>query len=177
MAQYRRLRSPGSSYFFTVNLADRSSDLLIHEIGSLRSAVAHALASKPFFIDAWVVLPDHLHAVWTLPDGDSDFSWRWATIKRLFSWQQQGGEYRSASRAAKRERGIWQRRFWDHLIRDEDDFRAHVDYVHYNPMKHGLVSHPADWPYSTFHRAVARGEAPAQWATSDEGEFRERTPA
>jgi putative transposase len=160
MPEYRRLRVPGSSYFFTVNLADRGSDGLIRNIETLRRAVANTRARHPFTIDAWVVLPDHLHAVWTLPEGDDDFSTRWATIKRLYTWAQEDDEPRSASRRAKRERGIWQRRFWEHMIRDDHDFRAHVDYVHYNPVKHGLAAAPAEWPYSSYHRAVARGEVP-----------------
>jgi len=163
MPEYRRHYVPGACYFFTVNLADRRSDLLIREIATLRHAVARTRRHHNFTIDAWVVLPNHLHAVWTLPDGDHDFSTRWATIKRLFSWGLPAGEARSASRAAKRERGLWQRRFWEHTIRDEQDFRAHVDYVHFNPVKHGLVARPADWPYSTLHRAIAEGAAPANW--------------
>jgi len=163
MPQYLRLRVPGSCYFFTVNLADRSSDRLIRNIALLRSVVASTRVRHPFVIDAWVVLPDHLHAVWTMPEGDADFSTRWASIKRLFSWGLEGYELRSGSRIAKRERGIWQRRFWEHMIRDERDFRAHVDYVHLNPVKHGLVQAPGEWPYSTYHRAVVRGDVPGNW--------------
>ena len=176
MPKYRRLFVPGACYFFTVNLADRSSDRLIRNITALRSAVASTRARHAFAVDAWVVLPDHLHTVWTLPEGDCDFSTRWASIKRLFSWQQPGGESLSRSRMAKRERGIWQRRFWEHMIRDEADFRAHVDYVHFNPVKHDLVAHPSSWPYSTFHRAVARGEVPMERSldTSGEADFGER---
>ncbi len=175
MPEYRRLLVPGSCYFFTVNLADRSSDWLVRNIAALRNAVASTRARHPFAIDAWVVLPDHLHAIWTLPEGDCDFSTRWAPIKRLFSWQQPGGEVRSRSRIAKRERSVWQRRFWEHMIRNEADFRTHVDYVHFNPVKHGLVPHPSLWPYSTYHRAVARGEVPADWSldTSPETELGE----
>ena len=161
--EYRCLPVPGSCCFFTVNLADQRSDPLTRNIAALRSAVATTQARHAFTINAWVVLPDHLHAVWTLPQADSGFSTRWASIKRLFSWQQPGGEARSRSRIAKQERGIWQRRFWEHRIRDETDFRTHVDYVPFNPVKHGLVPHPSLWPCSTFHRAVARGEAPASW--------------
>ncbi len=176
MPEYRRLFVPGACYFFTVNLADRRSHRLIREIAALRSAVASTRARHAFVIDAWVVLPDHLHAVWTLPEGDCDFSTRWASIKRLFSWQLSPGEARSRSRVAKRERGIWQRRYWEHMIRDEADFRTHVDYVHFNPVKHGLVEHPGLWPYSTFHRAVARGDVPAAWSldASPPSDFGER---
>jgi putative transposase len=164
MPEYRRLRLPGASYFFTVNLADRDSDLLVRQIAVLRHAVASTRLRHPFTIEAWVVLPDHLHTIWTLPEGDVDFSTRWGLIKRVFSHALPLSEPRSASRIAKRERGLWQRRFWEHLIRDNDDFCAHSDYVHFNPVRHGLVSHPADWPYSTFHRAVRRGQMPLGWA-------------
>ncbi len=167
MPEYRRLLVPGSCYFFTVNLADRGSDRLVREIAALRHAVAATRMHHPFTIDAWVVLPDHLHAIWTLPAGDYSFSARWASIKRLFSWQQPRGEARSPSRMRKRERGVWQRRFWEHMIRDEADYRAHVDYVHFNPVKHGLVSHPALWPHSTIHRAIVRGDVPASWAADN----------
>ena len=173
MPEYRRLLVPGSCYFFTVNLADRTSDLLVREIAALRNAVASTRARHGFAIDAWVVLPNHLHAMWTLPDGDCDFSTRWGAIKRLFSLQQPSEEARSTSRISKRERGIWQRRFWEHMIRDEDDYRRHVDYIHFNPVKHGLVSEPGLWPYSTFHRAVARGEAPASWGSDPDADFGE----
>ena len=169
--------TPGACYFFTVNLADRRSDSLVRNIATLRRAVALTRARRPFVIDAWVVLPDHLHAVWTLPEGDSDFSTRWAVIKRLFSWHLDGSETVSASRLARRERGIWQRRFWEHMIRDEADFRVHMDYVHFNPVKHGLVSHPRLWPYSSYHRAVARSEIAADDdpAPGPEGECGERS--
>jgi len=154
MAEYRRLRIAGGCYFFTVNLADRGSDRLVRDIALLRDAVACTRVRRPFRIDAWVVLPNHLHAVWTLPYGDDDFSTRWATIKRLFAFHAYGEEPRSASRAARRERGLWQRRFWEHAIRDDDDYRAHVDYVHFNPVKHGFVTDAGDWPYSTLHRRL-----------------------
>jgi putative transposase len=157
MTGYRRLYVAGGCYFFTVNLEDRDSDLLVRHVAVLRGAVARTRALHPFRIDACVVLPNHLHCVWTLPEGDCDFSTRWASIKRLFSWGLPGSEDRCASRVAKRERGVWQRRFWEHLIRGERDFRAHVDYVHGNPVKHGFVANAADWPYSSVHRAGWRG--------------------
>ena len=114
-----------------------------------------------------VVLPDHLHAVWTMPEGDRDFSTRWRLIKSTFSRNLAVGESISASRAAKRERGIWQRRYWEHTIRDERDYAAHIDYCHLNPYKHGLVQRVRDWPYSSFHRYVAQGMYPADWMTED----------
>jgi putative transposase len=176
MPEYRRNRIEGGTYFFTLALADRRSDLLVKEVDALRAAVSRARALYPFTIDAWVVLPDHLHAVWTLPADDADFSTRWTLIKRGFSARIAAGESRSASRIAKGERGIWQRRFWEHTIRDEADFGRHVSYVHFNPVKHGLVGNAWDWPFSSFRRAVARGDYPADWGGAREvaGEFGER---
>ncbi len=107
-----------------------------------------------------------MHCIWTLPDGDIDFSGRWNAIKINFSRKIPAGEYRSVSRAVKRERGIWQRRFWEHAIRDECDYAAHMDYIHFNPVKHGLVHYAADWPFSSFHRAVAQGLYPSEWKAS-----------
>jgi putative transposase len=163
MTDYRRNRVPGGTYFFTVNLAERGSDLLTREIDALREAVRTVRARKPFHIDAWVVLPEHMHCVWTLPEGDSDFSGRWQAIKAGFSRRVAVGEERSDSRVERNERGIWQRRFWEHTIRGERDYAAHVDYVHFNPVKHGLVTHVGAWPYSSFHRSVAKGLYPATW--------------
>ncbi|WP_051657185.1 MULTISPECIES: REP-associated tyrosine transposase [Acidiphilium] len=163
MPEYRRNHVEGGTYFFTVALADRRSDLLVKDVDALRASVLRARALYPFNIDAWVVLPEHLRAVWTLPGGDADFSVRWALIKRGFSVRLANGESRSASRIAKGERGVWQRRFWEHTIRCEADFRRHVDYVHFNPVKHGLVGNAGDWPFSSFRRAVARGDYPADW--------------
>jgi len=176
MPEYRRNRIEGGAYFFTLALADRRSDLLVKEVDALRASVSRTRALYPFTIDAWVVLPDHLHAVWTLPADDADFSTRWTLIKRGFSARIAAGESRSASRIAKGERGIWQRRFWEHTIRDEADFRRHVDYVHFNPVKHGLVGNAWDWPFSSFRRTVARGDYPAHWGGTGEvnGEFGER---
>ena len=157
MPEYRRNRVPGGCYFFTLALADRRSDFLVREITALRAAVVRTRRQHPFQIDAWVVLPDHMHAVWTLPEGDTAYSARWSLIKRWFSQALPPGEHRSASRIVKGERGIWQRRFWEHTVRDEEDFARHVDYVHFNPVKHGLAATACDWPYSSFQQAVARG--------------------
>lgn len=178
MTDYRRNRVPGATYFFTVNLADRQSRLLTEQIAPLRAAVRAARARAPFQIDAWVVLPDHLHCLWTLPDGDADYSGRWRAIKGAFSRSIPIDEPRSRSRAGKHERGLWQRRFWEHTIRDERDYAAHFDYIHFNPVKHGWVQTVTDWPYSTFHRAAARGLYPPGWSgAADEpneaGEARE----
>jgi putative transposase len=117
----------------------------------------------PFHIDAWVVLPEHLHCVWTLPEWDADYSGRWRMIKAGFSARMPAARYRSESKIAKGEKGIWQRRFWEQTIRDERDYAVHVDYVHFNSVRHGLVARAADWPHSTFHRAVREGLYPADW--------------
>jgi putative transposase len=176
MPDYRRNRVEGGTYFFTLALADRRSDLLVQEVAALRASVSRARDLYPFSIDAWVVLPEHLHAVWTLPEGDADFSTRWTLIKRGFSARIAKVESRSASRIAKGERGIWQRRFWEHTVRDEADFARHVDYIHFNPVKHGLAGNAWDWPFSSFRRAVARGDYPADWGDGEvvAGEYGER---
>ena len=166
MADYRRNRVPGGTYFFTVNLLDRRSHLLVEHIDLLREAVRAVKRRRPFHFDAWVVLPEHLRAVWTLPEGDADYSGRWRSIKIAFAKGLPNTERRSAVRLAKGERGIWQRRFWEHTIRDDADYAAHIDYVHVNPLKHALVERVAEWPYSTFHRAVARGVYDADWAAA-----------
>jgi putative transposase len=166
MPDYRRYRVPGGTYFFTVNLLERRQDTLVRHIDSLREAVRTTRRERPFYIAAWVVLPDHMHCVWTLPPGDTDFSNRWKAIKIRFVQSIPCTERRSAVRIAKGERGIWQRRFWEHVIRDDRDYANHIDYCHWNPMKHGLVSQVRDWPYSTFHRDVARGIYPLDWAES-----------
>lgn len=137
--------------FFTVNLAQRGTDLLVQEIEALRDAVQTTRRERPMRVDAWVVLPDHMHCVWTLPEGDSDFSTRWSVIKARFSlavapW------HKRKSHIARRERGVWQRRFWEHHIRNEEDLAAHIRYCRLNPVKHGIVRDPDDWPYSSFHR-------------------------
>jgi putative transposase len=163
MQGYRRNLVAGGSYFFTVNLLDRSSRLLVEKIGQLRAAVAAARVRAPFQIDAWVVLPDHMHCIWTLPADDSDYPARWRMIKAGFSRRIRSTAAVSASRASKHELGVWQRRYWEHTIRDERDFAAHLDYVHFNPVKHGHVTRVCDWPFSSFHRCVAQGMYPADW--------------
>ena len=172
MTDYRRNRIAGGTYFFTVNLYDRHSRLLVDKIDILRDAVRNARSRRPFHIDAWVVLPEHMHCLWTLPEGDHDFSVRWQAIKTGFSRQIPPGELRSASRHEKAERGIWQRRFWEHTIRDERDYTAHMDYIHFNPVKHGLVGNVSDWPYSSFHRMVRLGVYPEGWASDADGGIR-----
>ncbi|WP_137886678.1 transposase [Pseudomonas sp. 2FE] len=165
MPDYRRFWCPGGTYFFTHTLLRRQgNDLLVRHIEPLREAVRIVRQSHPFHIHAWVVLPDHLHCVIQLPSGDSDYATRWRLIKLIFSRRLPVEEPRSAVQQRRRERGIWQRRYWEHLIRDSDDLRRHLDYVHINPFKHGLVERVRDWPYSTFHRLVAQGIYPADWA-------------
>jgi putative transposase len=166
MTNYRRASVPSASYFFTVNLADRSSHLLVDRIEDVRNAMRYVLQRHPFRVDAMAVLPDHLHAVWTLPPGDADYPLRWRLFKTWFSRRMASGEPRRPSRIAKGERGIWQRRYWEHLIRDENDMQAHVDYVHFNPVKQGHVARAADWPYSTMHRYVAEGRLAQDWGVS-----------
>ena len=167
MPDYRRHRIAGATYFFTVNLHDRNTNLLIDHIDALRQTVARVRTLMPFHIDAWVVLPDHLHCLWTLPEQDSDFPKRWQAIKMGFSRKIPPGEPLSASRVQRGERGIWQRRFWEHTIRDNRDYAAHMDYIHFNPVKHNYVAQAADWKFSSFHRAVRQGLYPQAWATSD----------
>ena len=171
MTNYRRSNIAGACYFFTVNLADRSASLLTAQIDLLRNAFDTVQKRHPFTIDAIVILPDHLHTLWTLPAGDKDFATRWRLIKTTFSRNLPQGEYRSASREAKGERGIWQRRYWEHLIRDEQDFARHVDYIHINPVKHGWARQVSEWPHSSFHRYVRAGILPDDWAGSGVGEM------
>ena len=168
MPDYRRNRVSGGTYFFTVNLFDRRSDLLVGHIDKLRNAVRQVRRRLPFHIDAWVVLPDHMHCLWTLPPDDSNFPSRWQAIKSAFSRSLSDSEPRTTIMIARGERGIWQRRYWEHTIRDERDYAAHMDYVHFNPVKHNLVHNPADWPFSSFHRCVAAGLYPVQWAGGDQ---------
>jgi len=163
MRTYQRLRIDGGCYFFTVNLAQREGNLLILHIESLREAFRQTRQDHPFDINAIVILPEHLHCIWQLPEADSDYSTRWRLIKSRFSMAMPKTERISNSRIGKGERGIWQRRYWEHAIRDERDLQNHVDYIHYNPVKHGLVSQVNDWPYSSFHQWVKRGHYQENW--------------
>ena len=164
MTNYRRAFVPGGTWFFTVNLLERKdNDLLLRNIAILRQVVKQVQTKYPFKINAWVVLPEHLHAVLTLPDGDSNFSLRWRLIKSGFSRALPKVERLSPTRQTAGERGIWQRHYWEHCIRNEEDYRRHIDYVHINPLKHGWVSRVGDWPYSTFHRYVKAGIYSADW--------------
>ncbi|MDO8399869.1 MAG: transposase [Bradyrhizobium sp.] len=163
MPQYIRAKFKGSVFFFTVVLAERPSNLLIEEIDRLRKSYRTVRESLPFETVAVCVLPDHVHCIWALPEGDADFSTRWSLIKSGFSRGLDPGRSRSASKVAKREKGIWQRRYWEHVIRDDADLERHVDYIHFNPVKHGHVTRVADWPHSSFHRYVESGLLAADW--------------
>jgi REP-associated tyrosine transposase len=172
MPNYRRLYVPGGTYFFTLVTANRRRILCHHRSREiLRDAIERVARMRPFEIVAWVLLPDHLHAIWTLPNKDDDFSTRWQKIKDRFTrvYLAQGGvESRtSPSRLRHGERAIWQRRFWEHSCRDDDDLKRCLDYVHWNPVKHGLVKNVRDYPWSTFHRYVRLREYPVEWGSSD----------
>ena len=159
MSHYRRLVVPGGTYFFTARLQDRGSRLLTDRVDLLRAAVRLAQKQWPFSIEVAVVLPDHLHMIWTLPDRDADFSKRWRLIKSTFSRHVDGPVEVSPSKARRGEKGIWQRRFWEHLIRDEVDFEAHRAFALTAPVQAGLVARPQDWALSSVHRDLRRGGA------------------
>ena len=162
MVRYRRNFVPGGTYFFTIALTNRTSSTLVDHIGALRMAFRVARHERPFTIEAIVVLPDHLHTIWTLPPGDSDFSGRWKPIKAFTHRLVAAGV--PVKRHRNGEYALWQRRFWEHTIRNDIDFERHVDYVHFNPVKHRLVSRAREWPYSSFHVYVRRGLLPVDWA-------------
>ncbi|MET1025481.1 MAG: transposase [Pseudoxanthomonas sp.] len=154
MVRYRRMRVPQGTYFFTVALRDRRSDLLVRHVDALRDAWSSARDRVPHHVIAAVVLPEHLHAVLRFDADDGDYSRFWQECKKGFTRR---------IRSVMQRSSVWQPRFWEHTIRDEDDLRTHVNYVHINPLKHGLVHHVRDWPWSTFHRAVHRGELTLDW--------------
>lgn len=162
MVLYRRQRIPGASYFFTHVLHDRRAALLIDHVDLLRAAYTTVQRRWPFDTEAIVVLPDHLHCIWTLPGSDDDYAGRWRLIKSRFSaaLRLRGID---TGRRGRHQRTLWQRRYWEHTLRDERELGAHVDYIHINPLKHGLVERVADWSYSSFHRYVARGALPRDW--------------
>ena len=163
MPTYRRLFIPGGTYFFTVAAAARGTSLLVDEVDTLRQVFAETRDEHHFTLYAIVILPDHLHTVMTLSPGDADFPLIWNKIKGRFSRRLGVSLPRSRSKIAKRERGLWQRRYWEHLIRDETDFRRHIEYCWVNPVKHGLVQSTADWRWSSYQRDVRRGIAPAEF--------------
>jgi putative transposase len=169
MSRYRRAKIEGGLFFFTIALADRTSNLLVREIDRLRRIYTIVQMRRPFETVAICILPDHLHAIWSLAPGDTDYPLRRSLIKSGFTRGLAGDSLRTASDKAKRERDVWQRRYWEHAIRDDVDLARHIDYIHFNPVKHGHVSRTRDWPHSSFHRDVARGVLPEDWG----GDMRE----
>ncbi len=171
LMDYRRNFQPGGTFFFTLVTAQRHR--LFDDgaaVNLLQQVVREVKAESPFTIDAWVILPDHLHMIWTLPSADADFSPRWSKIKSQFTrrWLASGGREEPVSVGKRRDdrRGVWQPKFIEHTIRDEDDFIAHVEYTHYNPVKHGHASYPKDWALSSFHEYVKRGIYSMDWCCS-----------
>lgn len=176
MSRYRRVRIDGGAFFFTVALADRSSAFLLEHVERLRRIYGMVQQRYPFETVAICVLPDHIHAIWSLPEGDADYPLRWSLIKSGFTRGLTGEARRSSSKIAKRERGVWQRRYWEHAIRNDADLERHVDYIHFNPVKHGCVARVCDWPHSSFHRYVSEGLLPFDWGgnlVDTTGEFGE----
>jgi putative transposase len=168
MPKFRRYFVPGATYFFTVVTYNRVPIFRTEQARVLLGTkLRQCQAERPFRMPAVVLLPDHLHALWSLPEGDDEYPARWGRIKKEFTteWLAHGGRQRvvTAAQARQRRRGVWQPRYWEHTIRDEDDFARHFDYIHYNPVKHGLVSRPRDWPYSSFSRWVEMGVYPPNW--------------
>ena len=167
MSDYHRYFVPGGTYFFTV-VTDGRCPLFADPRARrlLGSVFRRGLDRSPLRVLAIVLLPDHLHCLWALPPGDSDYPGRWRWVKGEFTrqWLAIGGsEQPNDSRVRQRRRGVWQRRFWEHTIRDETDLERHADYIHYNPVKHGLVAAPREWPWSSFHRWVQLGHYPPDW--------------
>jgi len=162
VSNYHRAIIPGGVYFFTVVTRDRAR-IFINEdrVNALRLAFRKVMAVRPFQLDAMVVLPEHLHCIWRMPEGYADFSSRWREIKKATSRQI------DTATNDRNERPVWQRRFWEHAIRDEEDWRKHMDYLHYNPVKHRLAKRPGDWQWSSFARAVSKGWYEASWGADE----------
>lgn len=165
--QYRRRLLPGGTYFFTVVTFARRPFLCEPEnIELLRHSFRTVKARHPFAIKAFVLLPNHMHCIWTLPPGDDRYPMRWNLIKNAFSknvdekWLKKPSD----TRQCKREKAVWQRRYWEHTIRNEDDFIRHIEYIHYNPVKHGLVQAPRQWEHSSFHKFVRQEKYGMDWA-------------
>ncbi len=181
MSWYRRYWQPGGLYFFTVVTFDRRPLFSMAEARhELHAALRRTQAERPFEIVAIVLLPDHVHCLWGLPGEDCNFATRWRTIKSRFTRGLLAGGYRepqrSVSRRKRQEHAVWQRRFWEHLIRDEEDWQRHLDYLHYNPVKHGYAQRPAAWPYSTFRKYVELGEYGADWGAIEPESLRNWSP-
>lgn len=172
MSHYRRSDTAGATYFFTVVTYKRRRFLCDDDVSAaLRDAINKVRERHPFQIDAWILLPDHLHTIWTLPPNDANFALRWQQIKRYVSNQcgrrLHEDALMNASKHKHRESTLWQRRYWEHQIRDELDYQRHMDYLHYNPVKHGLCERAADWPYSSFQRYFKNGIYDENWAAID----------
>lgn len=171
MPNYLRTYIPGGTYFFTLATLNRRPILLEPEIRTALQQAVHLTRKRyPFHIDAWVLLPDHLHCIWTLPEGDDQYGTRWSLIKRHVTQSAKFYSAATPSRMTRREGGLWQRRFWEHAIRNENDFERHANYIHWNPVKHRLAKTVSEWPYSTFHRYVRQGVYAPDW-----GEFTENS--
>ncbi|AWY01075.1 transposase [Marinomonas primoryensis] len=155
MSDYIRSKRFGGTFFFTVTLKNRQSSLLVDHVDLLRESVRYVKSRRPFVIVAWVILPDHIHAIWRLPEGDNDFSRRWQLIKMLFT--------KKLKERTHRKMSVWQDRFWEHEIRSDEDLRVHIHYCYLNPVKHGYVLSTRDWPYSSFHRDVTLGLFDIHW--------------
>ena len=170
MSRYIRSNIAGGTFFFTVTLQDRRARWLTDYADDLRQCVTDVRNRHSFEVDAMVVMPDHLHALWTLPVDDDNFATRWMLVKQAFTKRLRArGALDGSSGQARRANGevtLWQRRYWEHQIRNEDDYARHVDYIHFNPVKHGLVRRAIDWPHSSFHRFVRKGRLPADWGIS-----------
>ena len=167
--QYRRAFVLGGTFFFTLITCNRQKIFTEeNEVSVLREAFRYVLKRHPFRIEAFVLLPDHLHTIWTLPDGDSNYPMCWSLIKSHFTrnWDRKLG-VTNPSRKNKGEQSVWQRRYWEHNIRNEDDFIQHVEYIHYNPVKHGLIDAPIDWKYSSFHTFIRRGDYSPDWGAGN----------
>lgn len=175
MSRYRRTNTPGATYFFTVVTYRRRAFLCDEDVRTaLREAILKVSGQYLFQIDAWVLLPDHLHAIWTLPPGDARFALRWQQIKRHVTLccgeRLQKAEWMNDSKIKHRESTLWQRRYWEHQIRDDVDYQHHMDYLHYNPVKHGLVERVRDWPYSSFHRHITAGVYGEDWTMAPQAD-------
>jgi len=162
MVNYRRNFVPGGTYFFTATLKNRRSQLLLKHVDLLRQSFYQMKKERNLHVNAIVILPDHIHTVWTLPPGDNDYSNRWKMVKGLFtkSLKEKGFSFKHNH---KGEHQLWQPRYWEHTITDEQDLENHINYIHFNPVKHGLVKEVKEWPYSSFHRYVNDGRLPNDW--------------
>ena len=172
--KYRRSRANGATFFFTVVTYKRKKILCFNENTTLiKKAFKHVALKRPFKTDAFVMLPDHIHCIWTLPDGDNGYSTRWSLIKEYFT-KRCNAKFKNDQNDSMKKKGlqsVWQLRFWEHQIRDDRDYAVHVEYIHYNPVKHGYVKSPKDWEYSSFHRYVKQGVFDIDWGAHEDITF------